>query len=531
MRFAGIALALAAAASAQVSVPLLGWLPQGTEIRPIHGLPGGAVLAPALNVGHRLANIAVSPSENYVLATDAQSGVPLLIQPGVSLTTLAAPAKPDRIVTSPRGSSAALYYSANGLLEIVSGLPASPSFRSIGVGAVSAIAVSDDGQSLAAASSAGVYEWGPDGAALQLYSGSDAGALAFFSNSANLAIATATQILSVTGAGPAVLYQGSLQPAGLGISFDNRKIVLADHDGTVYSIDAQTGAPSTLNCGCTPGGVFPMGGAVFRLTATDVGPVKLADAQHNAIFAIPRPGPAVRRLVAHPAQTPVNLPTLTINLSPMPGPTGFLEQPALTVTASSPAPVEIDGTVTLTFTSQYGQTDTSIQFSNASTTANFTIPAGSAQANFSGAPNITFSTGSIAGVIQLAANVTAPQTVSPAALETIVTTPTVPFISSVQLEQTPGGITIVVVGYSSSVDVSSGTFNFSITSNATLSTNDITVSVSPEFEVYFATSALATGSQFTLSVPFAISGNPTDITGVTVTMINSKGESSPVSSQ
>jgi hypothetical protein len=58
------------------------------------------------------------------------------------------------------------------------------------------------------------------------------------------------------------------------------------------------------------------------------------------------------------------------------------------------------------------------------------------------------------------------------------------------------------------------------------------VPVSFYFEPYYATTAsYATGSDFTLTVPFAVTGNPNDLIGVTVTMINSVAASNPVSSQ
>ena len=131
MRFVFIAGMLAAAASAQVTGPLLGWLPVGTEIRPMNGFPAAATLGRAANVGHTLTNMAVSPSQNYVLATDAESGDVLLVVAGVSATTLDSMTRPDRIVTSPSGSSAVLWYSTAGQFEILSGLPSTPAIHRV----------------------------------------------------------------------------------------------------------------------------------------------------------------------------------------------------------------------------------------------------------------------------------------------------------------------------------------------------------------------------------------------------------------
>lgn len=528
MRFA-IALSLAGLASAQIAPPLLGWLPESKQIREMDGLPGAAVLGDTVNVGRNLTRITVSPSQNYVLAADGTTGGVLEIIPGVSVTPLAAPPKPDRIAVSPRGSSAALWYSGASQFQILSGLPSPPAIRQIdasSISAVTSIAVSDDGQWIAAASPSGVELWGPSGI-VQAYAASDASALAFLPGLSDLLVATSTQLLSINGSATSVLYQGSFSPAGVAASFDNQKIVLADQSGKVYSVDASSQTAATLDCQCAPSGVFGLGGSVFRLTSSPVGAVKLIDASAGAILAVPRKGPETRHITI-PGTTTQPLPTLSINLTPTP--TGYLQQPAMTVTSSAPYPVEIDGNVTLLFTSAESGTDNTIQFSNGTTTVNFTVPAGSTTANFSGAPSITFSTGTIAGSIALTANVTAPTAVSSVAAQTVTTQPGIPVIASATLSPSPGGIVVVITGYSSTDEMSSATFLFSLTSNATINDNDITVSVSPQFETYYAaTTSYATGSEFTLSVPFAISGNVSDITGVTVTLLNNKGASLPLS--
>jgi len=540
VRFAPLALVLSAA-SAQVTTPLLGWLPEGTQIRAMNGLPAASTLGSVVNVGHALSNIAVSPSQNYVLANDAESGEVLQIVPGVSATTLDSPVNPDRIVVSPRGSSAGLWYSGAAQLEILSGLPAVPAIRHIDaslLNGLSAIAVSDDGQWIAAASSSGVYAWGPDGVPRQVYGGSDAGALAFYTGVHDFAIATSTQLLSISesGAEPAstVLYQNSFSPAGLATSFDNQELVLADQNGIIYSVNAATHTPLMLNCQCRPNGVFGLGSAVFRLTSSTVGAIKLVDAGAGAILAVPRRGPVrgdVRKIApsARPAQAVGALPAIAISLNPTQP--GYLQQPTMTVTASAAYASEIDGNVTLTFASSVVGTDDTIQFPNGTATVNFTIPAGSTQANFSGAPSITFSTGTVAGTITLIASITSPTPASSVATQTITNATAAPYISSVQLSKVSGGVNVVITGYSSPRDVTSASFTFSLTSNATITQNDIGVGVSPQFQAWFAnTSTYATGSEFTLTVPFSVTGNPADMTGVTVFMLNSKGESSAVSS-
>jgi hypothetical protein len=535
VRFVVVALALAATASAQVTAPLLGWLPSGTQIRPIHGFPAAATLGSPVNAGHELSHIAVSPGQNYVLASEARTGEVLLVIPGVSANVLDTPAKPDQIVVSPRGESAALWFSTSGQLEILSGLPAAPVVRSVDtsfITAMHAMAVSDDGQWIAAASSTGVFEWEPDGVPHQTYSGSDAAALAFLAASPDLAIATSTQLLSISGSATSILYQGAFSPAGLAASFDNRKIVLADRSGTIYSVDVATHTASIMDCQCQPSGVFGLDGDLFRLTTSSIGAIKLFDAAAGAVLAVPGDARRITNRLVRMAPGMAALPAFTINLNPTP--TGYLQQPAVTVTSSSAYPSDISGNIALAFASNSstGATDQTIQFSTGGGTVNFTIPAGSTTANFSGAPSVSFSTGTTAGTITLTANVTAPTTASAVATQTVTNKRSSPVISKVTLSPSSGGVTVVVTGYSPTADMVSATFDFALTAGATLTFNDITVGVSPMFQTWYAnTSSYATGSEFTLTVPFTVTGNPADMTGVTVTLINGFAASNPVTSQ
>ncbi|HLH40156.1 MAG TPA: hypothetical protein VKX39_13485 [Bryobacteraceae bacterium] len=535
MRIVFAAVFFCVAGAAQVSAPLVGWLPETGAIRPIIGLPGAAFLGDPLRVGQALANAAVSPKQDYILATSAETRQVLRIAPNGSSAALDVPLNPDQIVISPGGSSAAIFYSETGAVEILSGLPDAPAARAVAVNfSPRALAVSDDGQWIAAASPDGVFAWDANGGSRLVYSGNDAAAVAFSAQSSSLLIATPEQLLLISDPGGAtgasVLAQGNFAPAGLSASPD--RIVLANKNGTLYSIDS--GGTAAFDCQCRPGGVFALGHDVFRLTTASAGPVMLFDAAAGAIFAVPRAGITPKRAM-RPAQTGgAALPALTINLSPFPN--GYLQQPSMTVSASAAYSSDITGTVTLIFASSVGGSDSTIQFSTGGTTVNFTIPAGSTQANFSGAPSVKLSTGTVAGTTTLTAAITAPQSVASAAVQSFTTTPTPPFISNVSFTTTPGAVTVVITGFSSTRDVASAVFNFAPSSNATInesnnmSNPNLSVSTSPQFEAWFnSTTSYATGSEFTLTVPFSVSGNSADIVAVTVTLINSKGASTPVS--
>ena len=212
----------------------------------------------------------------------------------------------------------------------------------------------------------------------------------------------------------------------------------------------------------------------------------------------------------------------------------------MTISIASPYAVNITGTVTLTFQSSVGGDDQDIVFTTAAggRTASFTIPAGATTASFSGnctasASNLCFDTGTVAGTITLTLDFMASGTditPSPAPAATYTTSPTVPSIQTVTLEQTPGGVTVLVTGLSSTRDMSSGAFTFAAATGTTISDPTVNVPLSSAFTTWYSnTASNAYGSQFTLTMPFPVSGQAGDLVSVTVTLTNSKGTSTSVS--
>jgi hypothetical protein len=211
----------------------------------------------------------------------------------------------------------------------------------------------------------------------------------------------------------------------------------------------------------------------------------------------------------------------------------------MTISIASVYPVAITGTATLTFVSSVGGDDQTIQFGSSGRTVSFTIPAGSTQANFSGATSTNASsvavlTGTVAGTITITLDLMASGTdvtpkPAPTAAITLITTPA--FIQTVVFgASTPGAFTVVVTGFSTTRDMTTGLFHFAPSTNATLATTDVTVALGEAFSIWYSNSASnATGSEFQLTVPFTTTNGPSaDIVAVTVTLTNSKGASSPV---
>jgi len=280
-------ISLSSAAFAQVGGPILGYVPEGSTIRPMYGLPAAGAIGGILNAGHNFSQIAISPQQNFAIATDASSGEVMVVKFGAAETAIAgASSNPDVLAISPSGTSAALWFPSLNHLQVVTGLPDSPSVATIDASFLNAspssIAITDDGQWAVGLFSAGLYAFGPSAQVIPLPTDPGVIALAFFHNSHNLALATASRATLITGVGaanqPSTLYdysEQSLSPRAMAISFDNRQAVIADSTGKLVNISVATSTANIVDCGCSPTGVYSLGGSIFRLNGTG-GPARSA---------------------------------------------------------------------------------------------------------------------------------------------------------------------------------------------------------------------------------------------------------------
>ena len=566
MKRSGIFLICAVGAWGQIASPTLGFVPEGFGIRTMQGIPAAGAIGPILETGRNLALITISPRQNYVLAMDAGTGEVVLVTPAGSTNVVAgAAARPDRIAMSPSGSSAVLWFNETNRAQIVTGLPGSPAIREIDasvVGASPAIAVSDDGNWIAA----GAYLFAGDGSMTTIPIADRVIGVAFFYNRDALAIATPSEILTadpVSTGPPVQVGAGDFASVDLAVSADNQRIVAA-RGKLITTIELATGSASTLDCGCLVEGLFGLGGSIFRITSPGflsasftyingthfargpiLGPgpesVQLFDAENNRILAVPMALSAAaplrtatssspRRVVPDGAPSP--LPAVTIG--GLPASSGPAQQPGMTISIAGLYPVVITGTATLTFASSVGGDDQTIQFGTGGRVVSFAIPAGSTQANFSGPSSVPVLTGTVAGTITITLDLMASgtdvtPTPAPTASIALITTP--PFIQTVVFgASTTGSFTVVVTGFSTTRDMTTGLFHFAPSSNATLATTDVTVSLGQAFSLWYSNpTSNATGSEFQLTVPFTTANGPSaDVIAVTVTLTNSKGTSSAV---
>jgi hypothetical protein len=208
------------------------------------------------------------------------------------------------------------------------------------------------------------------------------------------------------------------------------------------------------------------------------------------------------------------------------------QQPVLTFTLTNPYPVPLVGSLTLTFTPASGTLvdDPAVQFSAGGRTLPYTIAA-----NSTATPTVQIQTGTVAGTATITLNVTANGTnVTPSTAAPVVINipPTAPVISTAALARGGQTLTVMVHGFSNTRELTTAIFHFTGADGATITTPDITAPVTAIFAQWFSSTQSAQyGSSFTYSQEFTLSDDASNIGMVTVTLVNSLGQSNAAAAQ
>ena len=311
MRRSAIFFALAGAAWAQVQGPVMGYLPDGGALRTMSGIPAAGFVGVTIPAGGAFSRIEVSPDQTQALAVVAETGAVVLytIASGTSVPVQGVASAPDRIVFSPSGTAAGLWFSSTRHFQLLNRLAATPAIHEIDFSFTlsdpTSLAVSDDGQWMVGAWPFSTYAVGPSGYAIVLPVSGAAEAVCFFHGRNDVAAITASQVVLITDiAGavtPNVIWSKPNDPppadpatappvqvaVALATSFDNRYLSVAGNLGALSTFDLAAGASVGLNCACAPANLYGMGGALFRLTSLTDGVVKVFDASTNEVWFVP----------------------------------------------------------------------------------------------------------------------------------------------------------------------------------------------------------------------------------------------------
>ena len=214
-----------------------------------------------------------------------------------------------------------------------------------------------------------------------------------------------------------------------------------------------------------------------------------------------------------------------VTISGLPASVGPAQQFTLSISLDSTFPVAITGQAILSFSPEVGGGDNTIQFSSGGTTASFSIPAGSTAAS----STLAIQTGTVAGTISVSLRLSAGgQDVTPSPAPTVTThlDQAAPVIRSTSVSRSSTGISIQITGFSTAREVTQATFTFTAAAGQSLQpgASQITVSLDTLFGSWFQNPANNDyGSQFVLTQPFSVQGDPTAVLPQSVTLTNRKG--------
>jgi hypothetical protein len=202
------------------------------------------------------------------------------------------------------------------------------------------------------------------------------------------------------------------------------------------------------------------------------------------------------------------------------------QQPRVTVSLTSPYPVDVVVTLTLAMQPVSGPPDPAVVFSTGGTTTTITIPAGS----LNGATDVGVQTGTVAGTITISAKLTAggtDVTPSPAPSRLIQVPASAPVLTSVMATRTSSGFTVTVIGFVTDREITTANFTFTGTN---LGTTSLPVTADSIFATWFGGNSSAPfGGQFSYVQQFTVNGSNGAITSVSVTLTNKVGTSNSLS--
>jgi len=179
--------------------------------------------------------------------------------------------------------------------------------------------------------------------------------------------------------------------------------------------------------------------------------------------------------------------------------------------------------------------DPALQFVTGGRTVDFTVPQEETTARFGDqltSPPLQL--GTVAGEITLQLTLRRngrDVTPDPAPTAAIVLPAAAPTITDLNVTRTSTGLNMVIRGYSTNRTMQSGLIQFTARPGSNINGSlNFTVDLASVFTTWYSQEAsFPHGSRFQLTIPVTISGDPADITGVTVRLRNQQGESNSAS--
>jgi hypothetical protein len=194
-------------------------------------------------------------------------------------------------------------------------------------------------------------------------------------------------------------------------------------------------------------------------------------------------------------------------------------QAAIGLSLASGYPLDISGKLTIAVNTGTLPADASVQFSSGGQTVNFTIPANTTQAVFTGgSTQIGLQTGTVAGTITVTPSFTLASGLdvtpaSPTPLTLTIPAGVLQLTNALISQATQNSVTLQIFGYTTDRILSAVQFQFTTESSATLPS--ISVPVQSYAQAWFSTTASQSfGGQFLVTVPFNLSTTSSSTTSL-----------------
>jgi hypothetical protein len=280
----------------KLAIPSLGWVfdNQARAVRPIVGTLGAALLGRPLDAGFPIASASISTQRGFALAVSAEDHRVRLVElrgaaPIVKILE-GIESSPDRMILSPLGTAAMLYYVEAARVQIITGLPDMPLVsRDISTGALGGVAtelaISDDGNRSLLVLGDGGPLWMLDreaGSYLVPTPGSNS-VIAFRPGGHDALAVTRVGELYLIGSGAsvsnygAVMGEGVGNPVGVQISRDGTHAYIAYSNGSIAEVDSTTGTVRTVSCGCRATGFDAVNSSTFLINEPSTAPLLLVN--------------------------------------------------------------------------------------------------------------------------------------------------------------------------------------------------------------------------------------------------------------
>jgi len=234
----------------------------------------------------------------------------------------------------------------------------------------------------------------------------------------------------------------------------------------------------------------------------------------------------VKQAVLHATSRDVTL-RATVQELPVPKPALRLadavllsaREEKLTIHLEQPASDDVSGTIAMQFTPDAGLTDDrAIAFLPGLTrSVAFRIKAGSADADFSGAPSLSFQTGTTAGSVAFTVTLGANRVT-----ETYILAQAVVSVDSARGLASDQSAEVIVQGFDNTRTIGKLAFTFYLKNGTQAAPGRIEVDASNPFQALFNSDRSA-GGAFSLRVHFPVSGTASELAAVDVEFTNAKG--------